>query len=84
MTTLKLGEDIKQAILAAGFEWRPYVPRRYFEVNMMAAEHERTILSEWKQFWIGYAGEHEEQLQRQQEASVKVTERMRQARVQAA
>jgi hypothetical protein len=56
VTTQKVEEEIKQAIIAAGFRWRPYVLRRYFEVNMMSAEHDRFILTEWRQFWMGHAG----------------------------
>ena len=44
ITTTNVCDDIKQAIVAAGFSWRPYVLRRYFEVCMMNAEYEKLIL----------------------------------------
>ncbi len=45
VTTTKIREEIKQAIVTAGFSWRPYVLRRYFEVNMMSARVRQVILS---------------------------------------
>jgi hypothetical protein len=84
VTTPKLGEDIKQAILAAGFKWRPYVLRRYFEVNMMTAEHERLILTEWRQFWMGHAGNIESTYSVNKKLPAEVIETMRQAYAQAA
>jgi hypothetical protein len=84
VTTGKICEEIKQAILAAGFTWRPYVLRRYFEVNMMTAEHERLILTEWRQFWMGHAGNIESTYSVNKRLPAEVIETMRQAYAQAA
>ena len=54
ITTTKVRKEMKDAIVRAGFAWRPYVLRRYFEVSMMSAEHDRLILPEWRQFWMGH------------------------------
>ena len=84
VTTTKIREEIKQAILTAGFGWRPYVLRRYFEVSMMSAEHDRLILSEWRQFWMGHAGTIESTYSVNKKLPQEVIERMRQAYAQAA
>ena len=84
VTTTKIREEIKQAILTAGFQWRPYVLRRYFEVCMMSAEHDRLILSEWRQFWMGHAGTIESTYSVNKRLPQDVIERMRGAYAQAA
>jgi len=84
VTTTKLCEEVKQAIVAAGFKWRPYVLRRYFEVNMMTAEHERLILTEWRQFWMGHAGNIESTYSVNKKLPQEVIDTMRQAYSQAA
>jgi len=35
--------DIKEAILRAGFSWRPYVLRSYCDINMIIAESKGKI-----------------------------------------
>ena len=84
VTTTKVREEIKQAILTAGFQWRPYVLRRYFEVCMMSAEHDRLILSEWRQYWMGHAGTIESTYSVNKRLPQEVIERMREAYAQAA
>ncbi len=84
VTTTKIREEIKQAILRAGFQWRPYVLRRYFEVCMMSAEHDRLILSEWRQFWMGHGGTIESTYSVNKRLPQEVIERMRQAYAQSA
>jgi hypothetical protein len=84
VTTQKVEEEIKQAIVAAGFTWRPYVLRRYFEVKMMSAEHERLIMTEWRQFWMGHAGNIESTYSVNKKLPQEVIETMRQTYTQAA
>ena len=84
VTTPKIGEEIKQAIVAAGFKWRPYVLRRFFEVNMMSAEHDRLILTEWRQFWMGHAGNIESTYSVNKKLPPEIIDTMRQAYLQAA
>ncbi|MEM3583889.1 MAG: site-specific integrase [Nitrososphaerales archaeon] len=38
LRTTLVTRDIKEAILKAGFDWRPYVLRAYFDTNMIIAE----------------------------------------------
>jgi len=83
ITTTNVCFDIKQAIIAAGFTWRPYVLRRYFEVCMMNAEYEKLILREWREFWMGHAGNIESEYSVNKGLPKEVAERMRQAYSQA-
>ena len=84
ITTTKVRKEMKDAIVRAGFAWRPYVLRRYFEVSMMSAEHDRLILPEWRQFWMGHVGTIESTYSVNKKLPQEVIERMRQAYAQAA
>lgn len=44
ISTPKVGALIRKAIRDAGFLWRPYVLRRYFDTRMMLAENEGQML----------------------------------------
>ena len=39
--TANIGDMMRKAIRAAGFQWRPYVLRRYYDTRMMLAESDR-------------------------------------------
>lgn len=52
-------KGIRKAIMRAGFGWRPYVLRRYFDVRMMEAEADGIIIPDWRAFWMGHAGSME-------------------------
>jgi len=84
ISTNKVCVGIKRAIVAAGFTWRPYVLRRYFEICMMNAEYERLILREWREFWMGHVGNIESEYSVNKGLPKEVAERMRQAYSQAA
>lgn len=84
ITTGNVCYDIKQAIVAAGFSWRPYVLRRYFEICMMNAEYERLILREWREFWMGHVGNIESEYSVNKGLPREVAEKMRLAYSQAA
>jgi hypothetical protein len=84
ITTTNVCYDVKQAIVAAGFGWRPYVLRRYFEVCMMNAEYERLILREWREFWMGHVGNIESEYSVNKGLPHEAAEKMRQAYSQAA
>lgn len=47
---------IKRAIVAAGYNWRPYVFRAFFAENMTSAERKRTIIEEDRVWWMGHRG----------------------------
>ena len=51
--------DIKEAISRAGFSWRPYVLRAYFDTNMIIAESRGKISHPYLQFMMGHKGDIE-------------------------
>ncbi|MGH9918129.1 MAG: hypothetical protein ACRD6W_04565, partial [Nitrososphaerales archaeon] len=83
ITSGNVSYDVKQAIVAAGFSWRPYVLRRYFEICMMNAEYEKLILREWREFWMGHVGNIESEYSVNKGLPKEMSERMRQAYSQA-
>jgi site-specific recombinase XerC len=51
--------DIKEAIVKAGFNWRPYVLRSYCDTNMIIAESKGKISHPYLQFMMGHKGDIE-------------------------
>ena len=47
------------AIRKAGFNWRPYVLRAYFDTQLMLAESKGLVLRDYRQFWMGHKGDIE-------------------------
>jgi hypothetical protein len=56
ISTPKVGKLIRKAIRDAGFLWRPYVLRRYFDTRMMLVENEGEMLRDWRTFHMGHEG----------------------------
>ncbi len=56
VTTTNVRDLIRAAIRDAGFSWRPYVLRRYFDTRMMLGEADGLIIPDWRSFWMGHAG----------------------------
>ncbi|MGA3110956.1 MAG: site-specific integrase [Candidatus Bathyarchaeia archaeon] len=54
-----VGDNIREALRAAGLEWRPYVLRCYFDTQMMMAESKGLVLRDYRQFWMGHTGDIE-------------------------
>ena len=54
-----IGDMVRRAIRAAGFGWRPYVLRRYFDTRMMGAEQEGKVIKDYRVFWMGHKGDIE-------------------------
>ena len=54
-----VGDAIKGSIKAAGFTWRPYVLRSYFDTMLMLAESKGLVLRDYRQFWMGHKGDIE-------------------------
>ena len=54
-----VGDIIRNAIRKAGFEWRPYVLRSYFDTMLMLAESKGCVLRDYRQFWMGHKGDIE-------------------------
>ncbi len=59
LRTTLVTRDIKEAIRKAGFEWRPYVLRAYFDTNMIIAESKGLISHPYLQFMTGHKGDIE-------------------------
>ena len=54
-----IGDAIRQAIRKAGFNWRPYVLRAYFDTQLMLAESKGLVIRDYRQFWMGHKGDIE-------------------------
>ena len=54
-----VGDIIRNAIRKAGYRWRPYVLRSYFDTMLMLAESKGHILRDYRQFWMGHKGDIE-------------------------
>ncbi|MCX8175940.1 MAG: hypothetical protein N3E48_01755 [Candidatus Bathyarchaeota archaeon] len=53
MRTTFVTRDVVEAILKAGFSWRPYVLRVYCDTNMIIAEFKGKISHPYLQFIMG-------------------------------
>jgi hypothetical protein len=56
---VNIGDIIRGAIRGAGFSWRPYVLRSYFDTQLMLAESKGLLLRDYRQFWMGHKGDIE-------------------------
>jgi len=54
-----VGDAIRDGIRKAGYPWRPYVLRSYFDTEMMLAESKGLVLRDYRQFWMGHKGDIE-------------------------
>jgi hypothetical protein len=54
-----IGDTIRVALRAAGFDWRPYVLRCYFDTQLMLAESKGLVLRDYRGFWMGHKGDIE-------------------------
>jgi integrase len=59
ITSTNVGDAIRKAIRKAGFPWRPYVLRSYFDTQMMLAESKGLVLRDYRQYWMGHKGDIE-------------------------
>jgi hypothetical protein len=59
LRTTLVTRDIKEAIIKAGYAWRPYVLRAYFDTNMIIAESKGSITPPYVQFFMGHKGDME-------------------------
>lgn len=59
LRTTLVTRDIKEATVKAGFSWRPYVLRAYFDTNMVIAESKGKISHPYLQFMMGHKGDIE-------------------------
>jgi len=54
--TTNVGDLMRKAIRKAGFQWRPYVLRRFFDTRLMMAESDGLIIHDWRVFFMGHKG----------------------------
>ena len=59
ITTINVGDIVRGCIRSAGFNWRPYVLRSYFDTQLMLAESKGFILRDYRQFFMGHVGDIE-------------------------
>ncbi|MHA1632247.1 MAG: site-specific integrase [Candidatus Freyarchaeota archaeon] len=57
--SVNIGDMIREAIRKAGFSWRPYVLRAYFDTQLMLAESKGLVIRDYRQFWMGHKGDIE-------------------------
>jgi integrase len=57
--TTNIGDIIRESFRKAGFPWRPYVLRSYFDTQLMLAESKGLVLRDYRQFWMGHKGDIE-------------------------
>lgn len=59
ISTTNIGDIIRKAIRKAGFAWRPYVLRSYFDTQLMLAESKGYVLRDYRTLWMGHKGDIE-------------------------
>jgi hypothetical protein len=60
ISTVKVRELVKSAITDAGFKWRPYIGRRYFDYNLLLlASARKEVSRDYVVFWMGHEGDIE-------------------------
>jgi len=82
--TINIGDLMRKPIRNAGFQWRPYVFRRYFDTRLMIAESDGLIIRDWRVFWMGHKGDMEATYTVNKQLSEDVIEKMREAYAKAA
>jgi hypothetical protein len=55
-----VSDKVRAAIRAAGFQWRPYVLRCFFDTRLLLAESNRLIIRDYRVFWMGHKGDIEQ------------------------
>ena len=59
ITAVNVGDLMRNAIRNAGFTWRPYVLRAYFDSRLLMAQDERLIPRDYRAFFMGHTGDIE-------------------------
>jgi hypothetical protein len=57
--TVNVGDMIRVSLRGAGYSWRPYVLRSYFDTQLMLAESKGLVLRDYRVFWMGHKGDIE-------------------------
>jgi site-specific recombinase XerD len=61
LRSVNVSECIKAAILKAGFDWRPYDLRHYFDTQLLLAESKGKVIRDYRVFFMGHKGDIEGQ-----------------------
>lgn len=56
ISTINIGDIIRRPIRNAGYQWRPYVLRGYFDTQLMMAESKGLIIRDYRTFFMGHKG----------------------------
>ncbi len=59
ITTVKVSTGLRNAIRSAGFHWRPYILRAYFDTQLLLAESKGKVAHDYRVFWMGHKGSME-------------------------
>jgi hypothetical protein len=57
--TTKVSDGMRVAIRRAGFPWRPYVLRCYFDTQLLLSESKGKVAHDYRVFWMGHKGSME-------------------------
>jgi hypothetical protein len=57
--TVNIGDLMRGSIRGAGYPWRPYVLRSYFDTQLMLAESKGLVIRDYRMFWMGHKGDIE-------------------------
>jgi hypothetical protein len=82
--TTNISDFIRKAIRDAGFTWRPYVLRRYFDTRLMIAESDGLIIRDYRTFWMGHTGDIEQTYTLNKGLSQDILKKMRESYSKAA
>lgn len=59
VTTKVISKSIRDSLRKAGFAWRPYVLRTYFDTQLLLAESKGAIVRDYRTFFMGHKGDIE-------------------------
>ncbi|MGP6240159.1 site-specific integrase [Cuniculiplasma sp. SKW4] len=59
ISSVNIGDLMRNAIRNAGFTWRPYVLRAYFDSRLLMAQDSRLITRDYRTFFMGHVGDIE-------------------------
>jgi site-specific recombinase XerD len=54
--TINIGDAIRTAIRGAGFRWRPYNLRHFFDTQLLMAESKGKVAHDFRVYWMGHVG----------------------------
>ena len=74
-----IGDIIRKPIRKAGYKWRPYVLRSFFDTQLMMAESKGLILRDYRGFWMGHKGDIENRYTTNKKLNPDIVEDMREA-----